>query len=95
MLVLEALLEFLLPSWSEVQVSVAAAALVLTAFWFLTVTAAADDRTLVDTSASVANVNDDRELREEVSFVNFTSKLAFSLIFMFLYFCFRLFVLVP
>lgn len=61
MLVLETLLEFLLPSWSEVQVSVAAAALVLTAFWFLTVTAAADDRTLVDTSASVAKLNDDRE----------------------------------
>lgn len=71
MLVLETLLEFLLPSWSEVQVSVAAAALVLTAFWFLTVTAAADDQTLVDTSASVAKLNDDRE---EVSFVNFTPK---------------------
>lgn len=58
MLVLEALIEFLLPSWSEVQVSVAAAALVVAAYWFLTVTADADDRTLVDSSASVANVND-------------------------------------
>ncbi|KAH6768232.1 C2 domain-containing protein / GRAM domain-containing protein [Perilla frutescens var. frutescens] len=61
MLVLEALIEFLLPSWSEVQVSVAAAALVVVAYWFLTVTAGADDRTLVDSSASIANVNDDKE----------------------------------
>lgn len=55
MLVLEALIEFLLPSWPEVQVSVAAAALVLAAYWFLTVTAAPDERTLV------TNANDDRE----------------------------------
>ncbi|KAL1557213.1 BAG-associated GRAM protein 1-like isoform X2 [Salvia divinorum] len=52
MLVLEALIEFLLPSWPEVQVSLAAAALVLAAYWFLTVTAAPDERT---------NVNDDGE----------------------------------
>ncbi|XP_042005079.1 BAG-associated GRAM protein 1-like isoform X2 [Salvia splendens] len=55
MLVLEALIEFLLPSWPEVQVSVAAAALVLAAYWFLTVTAAPDERTLV------TNVTDDGE----------------------------------
>lgn len=61
MLVLEALIEFLLPSWSEVQVSLAAAALVLAAYWFLTVTAGADERTVVDGSATVANVNGDKE----------------------------------
>lgn len=61
MLVLEALVEFLLPSWSEVQVSVAAAALVLVAYWFLTVTGGDGERTLGESSESFANVNGGRD----------------------------------
>lgn len=58
---LETLAEFLLPSWVEVQVSVVAAALVVVALWFFTVDEGANDRTVVDSTATAANVNDESE----------------------------------
>ncbi|KAL8491752.1 hypothetical protein ACS0TY_023374 [Phlomoides rotata] len=61
MSVLETLAEFLLPSWVEVQVSVVAAALVVVTLWLFTVDEATNYRTAVDSTASAANVNDDRE----------------------------------
>ncbi|KAK6118639.1 hypothetical protein DH2020_047631 [Rehmannia glutinosa] len=60
MLVVETVIELLLPSWEEVQVSVVAAAFVVVAFWFFTVDGG-DDRTLVDSSSGSADVNDEKE----------------------------------
>ncbi|KAL3619903.1 hypothetical protein CASFOL_034815 [Castilleja foliolosa] len=54
MLVIETVIEVLLPSWEEIQLSLAAAALVAAAYWFFTLDGVGDggghDRTLVDSS---------------------------------------------
>lgn len=61
MLPLETLIELLLPSWLEVQIAVAAAAFVVVAYWLFTVGGGSYDRMLVGSSASVADVNDEKE----------------------------------
>lgn len=57
MLLVETVVEFLLPSWEEVQVSVLAAAFLVVAYWFFTVEDG-DGRNLVDSSAGPAAVDD-------------------------------------
>ncbi|KAI3459836.1 hypothetical protein Pfo_016499 [Paulownia fortunei] len=62
MLVVETVIEFLLPSWEEVQVSLAAAAFVVAAYWFFTLGGGGgDNRTFVDRSVGGADVNDEKE----------------------------------
>ncbi|KAL2487585.1 C2 domain-containing protein/GRAM domain-containing protein [Forsythia ovata] len=65
LMVVEMAMEFLVPSWWEVQVTVAAVAFVLVAYWFFTLGGEACggclDRTLVDGSGGSGDVIDDRD----------------------------------
>ncbi|KAL0432888.1 UNVERIFIED_CONTAM: BAG-associated GRAM protein 1 [Sesamum latifolium] len=62
MLVVKTVIEFLLPSWWEVQVTVAATAFVMVACWFYSLGVdCAGDRGFVDSSAADAEVNDAQE----------------------------------
>ncbi|KAL8030563.1 hypothetical protein ABFX02_14G293800 [Erythranthe guttata] len=61
MLGFETVVGLLLPSWEELQLSVAAAAFLIVAYWFLTLGDGVDHRTLVETSAGPAEVVDDEK----------------------------------
>ncbi|XP_022849166.1 BAG-associated GRAM protein 1-like isoform X1 [Olea europaea var. sylvestris] len=65
MMVVEAALEFLMPSWWEVQVTFAAVVFVLVAYWFFTLGGEACggcfDRVSVDSSGGSVDVIDDRD----------------------------------
>lgn len=56
---METAIELLLPSWWEVQVTVAAAAFVVLAYWFFSVSGLAHDRHLADAHGS--DFIDDRD----------------------------------
>ncbi|KAL1535391.1 BAG-associated GRAM protein 1 [Salvia divinorum] len=62
-MVVETAMEFLLPSWWEVQVTVAAAAFVLVAYWFFSAGAdgGGDDRGLAEGSGGGADMIEDRD----------------------------------
>ncbi|KAG6395469.1 hypothetical protein SASPL_146114 [Salvia splendens] len=61
-MVVETAMEFLLPSWWEVQVTVAAAAFVVVAYWFFSAGAdGGDDRGFVEGSGGGADMIEDRE----------------------------------
>ncbi|KAL2242387.1 UNVERIFIED_CONTAM: BAG-associated GRAM protein 1 [Sesamum indicum] len=62
MLVVKTVIEFLLPSWWEVQVTVAATAFVMVACWFFSLGVdCAGDRGFLDSSAADVEVNDAQE----------------------------------
>lgn len=65
-MVVETAMEFLVPSWWEVQVTVAAAAFVVVAYWFFSVGGDAgggggDDRTFVDGSGGGVDMIEDKD----------------------------------
>ncbi|XP_047955676.1 BAG-associated GRAM protein 1 isoform X1 [Salvia hispanica] len=61
-MVVETAMEFLLPSWWEVQVTVAAAAFVVVAYWFFSAGAdGGDDRGFVEGSGGGADMIEERE----------------------------------
>ncbi|KAG8369407.1 hypothetical protein BUALT_Bualt14G0007900 [Buddleja alternifolia] len=59
MIVVESAMEFLVPSWWEVQVTLAAAAFVVVAYWFFTL--GGDDRTFGDGSGGGVDMMDDKD----------------------------------
>ncbi|KAL0322750.1 UNVERIFIED_CONTAM: BAG-associated GRAM protein 1 [Sesamum angustifolium] len=68
MLVVKTVIEFLLPSWWEVQVTVAATAFVMLACWFFSLGVdCAGDRGFVDSSAADAEVNDVQEKKGQIN----------------------------
>lgn len=65
LMVVEAVMEFLMPSWWEVQVTVVAVAFVFVAYWFFTLDSEACgvclDRMSVDGSGGSGDVIDDED----------------------------------
>lgn len=64
-MIIETVIDSLVPSWWEVQVSLAAAAFVVAAYWFFNYVGGendlAGDRSGVDNSDVAGDVNDDKQ----------------------------------
>lgn len=93
-MVVDTAMEFLVPSWWEVQVTLAATVFMVVAYWFFSLDGdgcgcGGDDRALVDGSGGGADVIDDKY---KVISVNFSDKLNLLVILVLCYFCFFVFV---